>query len=461
MVRRGESAGVAVSGGADSVCLLHALARLAPELGIRLHVLHLNHGLRGAESDEDERFVAELAGSLGLPLHAGRAEGLTGHGNLEQAAREARLAFFRQAMGTLGLTRVATGHTLSDQAETVLFRASRGTGAAGLRGIQPVTGEGLVRPLIEVTRAEARAWLKAEGLEWREDSSNLDTRLTRNFLRQEVLPRLAEAVNPQVEAALGRLAAGAAEDEGYWAAVVEGEMAAMRAEGPPGTVVLEAPRLAACHPALGKRIVRRALEEAAGSLRRLTQEHVEAAWRLTRQKGGTGSVRLPRAEVRRSMKWLLFGPAGKRAEAPPAVELAGPGRARTGAWTVEVNEWEEVSESALAAGLSRYNGGSDLLDAEQASFPLTVRCWQAGDAYRPAGRGGEVKVKELFALAGVPSWDRPLWPMILSAGRIVWCRRFGSAAQAAAGPGSGRVLRVREVSESSSFETSAGRRRGE
>lgn len=461
MTRRGETVGVAVSGGADSVCLLHALARLAPALGIRLHVLHLNHGLRGAESDEDERFVAELASGLGQPMHASRAERLEAHGNLEQAAREARLAFFRQAVSGLGLARVATGHTLSDQAETVLFRAARGTGTPGLRGIQPVTTQGLVRPLIELTRAEVREWLAAQGLPWREDLSNQDTRLARNFLRREVLPRLASGVNPRVEAALARLAAGAAEDEDYWAALAGREMAAMRVDGPPGTVILEVTRLAACHPALGKRIVCQALASAAGSLRRMTQEHVESAWRLARQKSGSGSVQLPRAEVRRSLGCLMFAPSAWRPAVPEAAGLAAPGLARTRLWTLEVTEVEADSETALAAGLSRYNEGSDLLDAEQVSFPLTVRCWQAGDAYRPAGRSREVKVKELFASADVPSWDRPLWPMILSAGRIIWCRRFGSAAHAAARLGSRRVLRVREVIESSSFETSAGWRCGE
>lgn len=450
MVRRGESAGVAVSGGADSVCLLHALARLKGELGIGLRVLHLNHGLRGAESDGDERFVTELAVALGLPVTVGRAEGLDGRGNLEQAAREARLEFFRQAMGEFGLARIATGHTRSDQAETVLFRAVRGTGTAGLRAIQPVTGEGLVRPLIEVTRAEVRAWLAGEGIGWREDSSNTDRRLARNLLRLEVLPRLAEAVNPQAEAALARLAAGAEEDEGYWAEAVERELALMRGPGPAGTVVLKAGHLAACHPALGKRIVRRALGQAAGSLRRLTQAHVEAAWRLAGQQSGCGSAKLPRAEVRRSLEWLMFAPEGWRAAEPGATALAGPGRAELGACIVEVAEVKEPCEAVMSPELSRYNGGSDLLDAERVSFPLTVRCWQAGDAYRPAGRGGEVKVKELFATAGVPSWDRPLWPMVLSAGRIVWSRGFGSAAEAAAGPGSGRILRVRAMAPSSS-----------
>jgi len=158
MLPPGARVGVAVSGGADSVCLLHLLIRM----GWPVHVLHMNHGLRGAESEADERFVTELAASLGVEFE--RSEGMPGLGNLEAAARERRLEFFQAARVRLRLAAVATGHTRTDQAETVLFRAMRGTGPGGLAGILPVTREGLVRPLLGVGREEVRAWLQGEGL---------------------------------------------------------------------------------------------------------------------------------------------------------------------------------------------------------------------------------------------------------------------------------------------------------
>jgi tRNA(Ile)-lysidine synthase len=146
MFRRGQTVGVAVSGGADSVCLLHALAELAPRWDIRLHALHLNHRLRGDESEQDAEFVRGLATRLGLPVTVQEADVGASSDNLEQAARDARRAFFHQTIAQGTVDRVAVGHTRDDQAETVLFRFLRGSGTAGLAGIRPVTTEGLVRP---------------------------------------------------------------------------------------------------------------------------------------------------------------------------------------------------------------------------------------------------------------------------------------------------------------------------
>ena len=165
MLWPGARVGVAVSGGADSVCLLHVLVELAVGNQWHLEVLHLDHGLRGAESDDDAAFVARLAERFGLPFHTGSADLLGRAGNLEQAAREARIGFFTSVARGAGLDRVATGHTLDDQAETVMFRALRGAGSAGLAGILPVTEQGLIRPLLGVERGQVLEWLRERG--WR------------------------------------------------------------------------------------------------------------------------------------------------------------------------------------------------------------------------------------------------------------------------------------------------------
>src|SRR5215831_19836384 len=172
MLEAGQRAGVAVSGGADSVCLLHVLRELAPRWNLHLTVLHLNHKLRGRESDEDADFVRCLAAGLNLPLQIREADLRNSGDNLEQAAREARRAFFAESMAAHKLDRIATGHTPTDQAETVLFRFLRGAGTAGLAGIRPVTVEGIVRPLLEIERAEIEQFLGERNIAWREDSSN-------------------------------------------------------------------------------------------------------------------------------------------------------------------------------------------------------------------------------------------------------------------------------------------------
>ena len=216
MFRPRQRAGVAVSGGADSVCLLEVLRELARRWELRLSVLHLDHGLRGEESREDAEFVRALASGMELPFILERAELGSAAGNLEEAAREARLRFFREQIAAGAVDSVALGHTRSDQAETVLFRFLRGAGTAGLAGIRPVTGDGIVRPLLDVTRAETEAFLRARGIAWREDSTNASARFARNRIRHSLLPQLAREWNPALEETLAKTADWALAEEAYW-----------------------------------------------------------------------------------------------------------------------------------------------------------------------------------------------------------------------------------------------------
>ncbi len=220
---------VAVSGGADSVALLCALAALRGESPGRLIVAHLNHQLRGEEAAADERFVLELSRRLELPCEvrrepvAGRAA-LSGDG-LEAAARAARYQFFRETAGRFGARHVATAHTADDQAETILHRALRGTGLTGLAGMRRVRPLGssatMVRPLLELRRADVLAYLDELGQPYRDDATNSNTRFTRNRLRHELLPRLASDFNPQVVDALLRLGRLAGEAQEVVASLVE------------------------------------------------------------------------------------------------------------------------------------------------------------------------------------------------------------------------------------------------
>src|ERR1035441_1467406 len=194
MFQPDQRVGVAVSGGADSVSLLHVLRELAPRWNLRLVVLHLDHKLRGEESHQDAAFVRDLAATLDLPFEFEETDVAalcreTGE-NIEQAARAARLEFFRRVIQAETVDRVAAGHTRSDQAETVLFRFLRGSGTAGLAGIRPVTDDGIVRPLVEIDRPEIERYLRARGIAWRNDSTNASTAFARNRIRHELLPQL-------------------------------------------------------------------------------------------------------------------------------------------------------------------------------------------------------------------------------------------------------------------------------
>lgn len=421
MAPEGARLGVAVSGGADSTALLDILQRL----GYNLHILHVNHQLRGAESEGDEQFVRELGRQRGIPVEVLRAEPPTAGENLEQALRRIRYEFFDQARRALGLDRVATGHTLSDQAETVLLRLARGAGGQGLCGIHPVTGQGIIRPLLEVSRPEIRAYLLERGLPWREDSSNANLQLGRNRIRSEILPMMRQALNPRVEEALARAAALAWEDEQDWerrAAQAIEDLGPLRMP-----LTVEARWLLGLGPALGRRVIRRLLGAVAGSERRFTWQHIDAVWRLAAAPHGSGRLRLPGAEAWRSLGWVRFGAHEEAAPGGSAkTVLASCGQAQLASWLLLVSSSPPEGTGACYAEVSE-------LDGEAVTFPLVLRFWRPGDRFHPAGRKAPVKVKDLFQRAGIPSWERADWPMVESGGRLAWCRGFGAAAWARPG----------------------------
>ena len=209
MIRSGDRIGVAVSGGADSVALLRLLAELRAQLGIQLFVLHFHHQLRGAEADQDESFVAQLAQQLGFDCLADRAD-VAGEArrqgwNLEEAGRRLRYQFFASVVSSHALNRVAVAHTANDQAETVLAHLLRGTGLAGLAGIYPVAGS-IIRPLLDIGREELREYLSLLKQPWREDATNLDTTRTRARIRHKLLPFLQQEFEPATVTRLARMA---------------------------------------------------------------------------------------------------------------------------------------------------------------------------------------------------------------------------------------------------------------
>jgi len=451
MFAPGQRVGVAVSGGADSMALLHVLFELAPRWNLKLTVLHLDHRLRGEESNEDARFVAATAATLGLPCEikevdvalAAEQQG----DNLEQAARRARYEFFHSRLAGGALDRVALGHTRSDQAETVLFRLLRGAGTAGLAGIRPVTAEGIVRPLLGVTRAEVEEFLRAHSVAWREDSSNRDLGFARNRIRYELLPALARQWNPALAETLANMAAVAQDEEAYWDAEVS-RLAAGSLTSDPPAVILNLDRLGQIPRAVLRRLIRRAIQEVRGDLRRIDFAHVERILELAAPGKGEGRVRIPDLELVRSFDRLRFAPPGAAPPADYEFSVSVPGRYRIpGTFQVICLEFA-VRESCYSIDSTGYNtGGADELDAERITAPLLVRNWRPGDRFQPPGSRKEEKMKALFQKARIPSWDRPRWPIMTSGERIVWARRFGVAAGFEPGPACRRMLRVWEMAD--------------
>lgn len=445
MLAPGQRVGVAVSGGADSVCLLDALGELAGCGGWSLSVLHIDHGLRGGESRGDAAFVAELAARLGLPFHLETADvrALAAGDNLEQAGRAVRHAFFRRLIANGTVDCVALGHTRSDQAETVLYRFLRGSGTAGLAGIRPVTAEGIVRPLLDVERGDVLAWLRERGLEWREDASNTDLSFDRNRIRHELLPALVRDWNPGLIRTLANLADRAREEEAWWETETS-RLAGERLVLKPPAVLLEAGPLTGMPPALARRLVRRAIELAKGDLRGIDFEHVAAVLAMAATTAGHGRMQAPGLDVFRSFEWLRLAPPASDAPRGFCLPVTPPA-------AVKLADGSEISLEVLemlqhpAVFDSVYNDGVGCLDWHRVSGPLEFRNWIPGDRYQPAGHPGESKVKTLFQEARIPLWERRHWPVLTSGDAIVWVRRFGPAAAYAAGPGSRTVLCIRDL----------------
>jgi len=432
--------GVAVSGGADSVCLLHALAELAPRYRLRLSVLHLDHGLRGAESRADAEFVRALAQSLGLPFRSRTVDLSNVAGNLEQEARRARLEFFAGRIAAGEVERVATAHTRSDQAETVLFRILRGAAGAGLAGIRPVTTSGLVRPLIDTDRADVVRYLAARRLAWREDSTNLSPDFARNRIRHTLLPQLAREWNPAIARTLAHLADWAGEEE-RWRGGEAARLAADHLYRRDGALLLRAAVLQDLPRAAARRLVRCAVAEIKGDLRAVDFEHVEAVLSLAHDPRG-GMARLPGLVVCRSFEWIRFAPPVSN---PPwRVPVSVPGCVAIPGTGLSISlEIVDISETT---DMSRYVYNSEMgcLDWKLVSGSAALRSWHAGDRYQPMGAAGESKLKEMFQRGRVPVWERAGWPVLEAGERIAWSRRFGAAAWCAAGPETSVVLRVLE-----------------
>lgn len=425
LLRPGDRVGVAVSGGPDSVALLRVLLELREGLGLVLSVLHFNHRIRGAEADEDERFVRALAAQYGLEIHAASAD-VPAHAarsglSLETAARELRYDFFRSTAAAQRLNAVATGHTRDDQAETVLMNLVRGAGTQGLAGIFPRRPLGeqaqVVRPLLATGRAELLEYLRALGQPWREDPSNRDLKHTRNRIRHEVLPRLME-LNPRLAETLAGTAELARAEQRYWDERVAALAPSVVREHAAGelprswSVAVDALRR---HPLA---LQRRLLHHGIG----LEMEFDDVEAILDLAAGALGRERdLHHGYVAaRAQREVVVRPGGVVQEYQVALPL--PGTIFVPALGVRFNAiFQEVEADDSGYNRARY------LEPRSLPSELVVRNWRPGDRFWPANAKSPAKVKRLLQERRVTGAERALWPVVASGEEIVWLRGFGAS----------------------------------
>lgn len=421
LLERGQAVLVAVSGGVDSMVLLHGLLAIRDGWGLRLALGHLHHGLRGAEADRDAAFVEEAARGLGLPVTVGRAEIVRRGGqSLQEAAREARYAFLGRVAREQGLGRIALGHTGDDVAETFLMNLLRGAGARGLGSVPPAREGGIIRPLIDLGREDVEAFARERGIAYVADSSNAAERYLRNRVRHRLIPLLAKEFNPQIARALGRTALLLREEDAYLDVLAGEALSGMADAEGSGRLRIGRSALLALPRALQRRAIRAALRRVSGHLRGLGARHVEAALALLRGPCRTGELHLPGGTT----LWLQgddvrLGPAGcpRPLGAPGAalLPLAPGARAVVGGaqFSVEFVPREGWAPPPDPVGMAD-------LDADRVAGPLTIRMWLPGDRFQPLGMSGTKKLQDLFVDAKVPRPAREAAMVVLSAGSIVW-----------------------------------------
>ena len=416
LLRPGQGVVVAYSGGLDSSALLRLLLEIKKNWRLEIVLAHFNHGLR-RDARRDEAFCRNTAEQLEIPIFVGsadvraaaRSRGLS----LEEAAREARYVFLNATADKVGASRIATGHTLNDQAETLLLRLLQGTGRRGLAGIHPRVEGRVVRPLLEVERQDLEEYLRQQGGEYVVDESNLDRRFFRNRIRLDLLPLLAEDYNPEVTRLLARTADVLREEDEVLDKLVAAKAEKVHLSGrrPAG---LNAKALARLPRGLARRLVRMFIQEEKGDLRSISFDDVEDVLSLREFKEKTvGRDVVFRREggvIFRGQKTPSLPPFSFRWDCrrPFRISAAGPafqarrfrpGRGRT----IVYNDKRRA-----------------FLDLDKLTFPLEVRTRRPGDRYRPLGAPGSQKLKEALRSKGIALSARDRLPVFLSRGKIVW-----------------------------------------
>jgi tRNA(Ile)-lysidine synthase len=422
----GKKLVVAVSGGPDSVCLLHILARLQKRLKVSLHIAHLNHQLRGAESEADAKYVSALSHQLGIPatIEGREVKGYQAEHrlSLEEAAREVRYGFLAEVAKTIGTNLVAVGHTRDDHIETILLHLIRGTGTRGLRGLQPYTewksktGSTIViRPLLEISHEEAEDYCRSHKLKPRTDATNISLSPLRNRVRHQLLP-LLKNYNPGIAQALLRTAQIASDDIDF----LDKEVTRLWdkvAQEQPNAIILDKKKIDRLPPTMKRYLLRAAVERMLGSAKDIEMRHIEEVISALDKPAGK-RLSLPQGLIF-SLEYDRYLLASDPTALSPLPVLNGefqlkiPGKTKLPGWHIE-------AAVINREGMAEKGDFTAYLDLEKAGDRLLVRPRKRGDRFQPLGLSKPKKLNEFMIDAKIPQAWRQRVPIVCSPEQIIW-----------------------------------------
>lgn len=430
---------IAYSGGLDSTGLLSLLLELRKEWAFRLFLGHFNHKLRqSAEDDED--FVKQVAQKFSIPLFVDHKDvrnyAQSKRINLEEAGRELRYDFLKKTALEIGKAKIATAHTMTDQAETFLMRLMRGSGLRGLGGIFPVKGE-IIRPLIQIEREEIELFLKKKKMPFRIDETNFDRRFLRNRIRLELIPYIRENYEPQIVSQLGRTAS-IIREENVFLEKIGKEKARGAILRKNNQHLLDSKSLSSFPKALARRVVQEFISDLKGDLREISFEDVESVLNLKEGKERP----IKKDIVLRREQGLIF--LKKKPHPKIRYEYSWNGKS-----PLEIRELKlRFMGKRIKRGKSplRFDDNTTaFLDLDKLRFPLLVRSRQDGDRYRPLGAPGMKKLKEIMRAKRIPLTERERRPVFLSGGEIVWILGLPVSEKFKVQEGSGNIFVINKL----------------
>jgi tRNA(Ile)-lysidine synthase len=418
----------AVSGGPDSVALLHLLLSFQERCAIsRLVVVHFDHQLRGEASAADKAFVARLAEDCGLTFRSGsedvRAYGRRHRISVEMAARACRHRFFRDSLQHFDAQAVALGHTANDRAEEILLKLFRGTGPSGMSGMLPRTRGGLIRPLLYATRSEVLAYLRDQEICFREDLSNRDPAHQRNALRHEIFPLVMKHFHPRLVEVLCRHARIVEEEESCWRDLLAIHWPAVCLAETHSRIVLSSQNLRDLPPTLQRRLLRMAMDRLRGNLQGIYAVHIESICNILVRSTLGKSVQLPGGLWALLERKCLVLSSEPRRELPRddsafSQLISSPGRYQFASFELRLGLENAFPRADVAHFQDTPN--KVRLDADKIMWPLSLRFWRKGDRFAPLGLGGRKKLQDFFVDAKVSREERLRIPLLCDRDKICW-----------------------------------------